>query len=53
MDWQTKEYIDSKFENIEDSLDLIMDKLGIVESDEDLDDVEAIKEVIEEKKLDF
>ncbi len=32
MDWQTKEYIDEKFSDIEDDLKLIKEKLGIDEN---------------------
>jgi len=51
MDWQTKEYIDSRLDEIEEKLDLIVEHLNIKDDseieDEELDELEEdSKEVI-------
>ena len=39
MDWQTKEYIDEKFDEILDQLSLISEKLGVDNLSDDQDDL--------------
>ena len=51
MDWQTKEYIDEKFESIEDTLVLISEKLGIDQDTEENEDSEPEEEASEEVVL--
>lgn len=43
MDWQTKEHIDERIDSIEDKLDLIMQKLGVQDNEEE--DIEEESEV--------
>lgn len=55
MDWQTKDYIDERFNDIDDKLELIMQHLDITQAEDDLEEElggpflpsEADNEVIE------
>jgi len=38
MDWQTKEYVDERFDELNDKLDQVISKLGIKSEDEEEDD---------------
>jgi len=49
MDWQTKEHIDEKFQNLEDDIQLIKSKLGIKDQ-YDFTDSEEDKSGEEEKE---
>jgi len=51
MDWTTKDYIDSRFDELEEKLDLIMDNLNI-KDDSDIED-EDLEEDIEEDSKDI
>jgi len=37
MEWQTKEYIDERFDELNDKLDQVISKLGIKNEDDDDD----------------
>lgn len=47
MDWQTKEYIDEKFNDIEDRLDSIIDHFKIEEDNEEVEEESNSEEVTE------
>ena len=38
MDWQTKEYVEERFDELNDKLDQVISKLGIKSEDEEDDD---------------
>ena len=51
MDWQTKEYIDERFSDLEEKIDLILDNLGInqdneTDSDEDFENLDVDSEEV-------
>ena len=48
MDWQTKEYIDSRFDSLEEQMDSITKHLNIEEEDFDDEDLEDEQLDVEE-----
>jgi hypothetical protein len=51
MDWQTKEYLDSRIDELEQKLDAIMRHFNIEETEEDYSDDEELDVQEEEKEF--
>jgi len=51
MDWQTKEYIDSRFDELEEKINSILKHFDIETTEEDFEEETTEEDIVEEPKF--